>query len=372
MRCYKFFLYTFLVCDIIVMALYLWLMIFGNSVAPTTNYKPQTTHSASSPQLPTQIVSQAPKKQYQRLIDGVMVNKELVNQPLFAVLLDNLVEPSGLDKASVVYETLVEGGITRFMALFPISNYQLSAPSSSEPTLPPTSYKLQATSSPFAIGSVRSVRPYFVDWAQEVGATLVYVGGSDEALSKIETRDIKSLNEFYKGEYFYRDQNHNAPHHIFTSTDLLATFLRNSQSTMSMQAERGNPENDLEPWQFVDHSTTTDSVLKDIASFTVPFARTNIVEWMYDKTTGDYTRHPYSYIKAKNVVVQYTNISVIDDVGRLKIKTKGVGKAKIFLDGRQINGKWIKLKTGRTKFYDQSGNEIKFNRGVTWIEVVKS
>jgi len=45
----------------------------------------------------------------------------------------------------------------------------------------------------------------------------------------------------------------------------------------------------------------------------------------------------------------------------------------VFLDGKAIKGKWQKLtESARTKFFDETGAEINFNRGATWVEVVPS
>jgi len=78
-----------------------------------------------------------------------------------------------------------------------------------------------------------------------------------------------------------------------------------------------------------------------------------------------------SGVKAKNIVVQFVKMAVVDSVGRKKVETIGSGEAIIFQDGIKIEGEWRKEKRGaRTKFYDKNGQEIKFNPGVTWIEVV--
>jgi hypothetical protein len=48
--------------------------------------------------------------------------------------------------------------------------------------------------------------------------------------------------------------------------------------------------------------------------------------------------------------------------------TKGTGKASIFMDGKQIDGTWKKAdRESRTKLFDSSGSEIKFNKGNTWF-----
>jgi len=70
--------------------------------------------------------------------------------------------PSGLSKADVVYEAIAEGGITRFLTVF----------------------YCDASAEDVRIGPVRSVRVYFIDWAQEYGLPLfVHSGGANNICS---------------------------------------------------------------------------------------------------------------------------------------------------------------------------------------------
>ncbi|OGB76296.1 hypothetical protein A2476_03145 [candidate division CPR3 bacterium RIFOXYC2_FULL_35_7] len=49
----------------------------------------------------------------------------------------------------------------------------------------------------------------------------------------------------------------------------------------------------------------------------------------------------------------------------------GEGDAYIFRDGEVIKVKWKKSeRVSRTIYYDESGTEIEFNRGRTWISVL--
>ena len=77
-----------------------------------------------------------------------MVTSDLANRHPLAIMIENHPQARpqiGLTSASIVYETLAEGGITRFMGIF-------------GPTLPTT------------VGPVRSARTYYVDWAEEYNA----------------------------------------------------------------------------------------------------------------------------------------------------------------------------------------------------------
>ena len=55
------------------------------------------------------------------------------------------------------------------------------------------------------IGPIRSARPYFLDWAKEYDSLFVHCGGSPEALALIAKSDVLDINEFYNGNYFWRD-----------------------------------------------------------------------------------------------------------------------------------------------------------------------
>lgn len=78
---------------------------------------------------------------------------------------------SGLSEADIVYETMAEAGIPRFLAVF----YE---------------------NSPEVIGPVRSVRPYFLDISKEHDLPFAHCGGSAEALATISSDEsLNSINE---------------------------------------------------------------------------------------------------------------------------------------------------------------------------------
>jgi hypothetical protein len=53
------------------------------------------------------------------------------------------------------------------------------------------------------------------------------------------------------------------------------------------------------------------------------------------------------------------------------MKTVGSDKAKVFVEGKEIDGTWEKTdRTARTIFYDDQGQEIAFVPGQFWVEIV--
>lgn len=281
-------------------------------------------------------------------IDGRCYTGE---EPLvYAVMIDNQQDArptSGLSQASLVYEAIAEAPITRFLAVFSLDK------------------KIAE------IGPVRSVRPYYVNWAQEFNCSLLHVGGSPEALSLISKSYDFDLNQFNKGQYFWRDAKKSSPHNVYTSSDLVNRAI----TDRSWQVGRY-----FDSWLFKNDQPVQADAVKDI---TVSYANSDfLVEWKYDATKNDYLRYEAgrihvdqdgTEIRAKNVAVMYVTSSVIDSVGRRKTQTTGTGNAVVFQDGNAITGTWQRQDlNSRTRFFDANGTEISFNHGMTWIEVVPS
>lgn len=294
---------------------------------------------------------QEPELKFYRLLDGIGVaTEEEANPPVFAVQIENMIDArplSGISRANLVYETLAEGGITRLMAFYAAGN------------------------SAEEIGPVRSARLYFMDWAEEYGALYAHSGGSPEALAAMPKYDILDLNEFSNGQYFWRSKTRYAPHNLYTSVENL---------NKAFTAKEGETKKDFDAWQFKDE-VELDGRPSEERRIKINFStKTYEAGWQYDRDSNDYLRYEAgsiqqdrdgSEVRAKNVVVQFAKITSIDAIDRKKIGTVGGGEAIVFQDGLRIDGTWEKgEKGGRTKFYDSSGVQIKFNPGVTWVEVV--
>jgi len=289
-----------------------------------------------------------------RRIDGVLVQEDELNLYPTAIIVENLTAARpqyGLDKAQLVYEALAEGGITRFLAIYACGH----------------------TTEVPQIGPVRSARPYYIDWVEELGAMFVHIGGSPQALTEINKRGIFDLNQFFNSQYFWTDKSLKTAieHTKFTSLDKLAFALRDKKKL------------DVKPvydiWQFKSDKAQ-DSRPSDVKPVTIDFSSFNYkVEYKYDREANDYARfqagQPHlmksgDAIRAKNVLVAYTKTTLADKE-RLAMETVGEGEALIFRDGEAIKGKWKKLSAkDRLKFYDSEGLEVKLNAGTSWVEIV--
>ena len=280
-------------------------------------------------------------------LTGVCVENAAAKTPaLVAVMIENHPEArpqAGLAEAEVVYEAMVEGNYTRFLAIYP--------------------YDKVVTK----VGPVRSARPYYLDWLEEYGNPLyMHVGGSPDALTLIAQRKIWDVNEFFFGNSFWRATNRYAPHNTYTNTERWQKLI--GQETV----------NKFIPWTFT--TSTPTCVSRCVQTVEIPYLRPDFVAiWKFNSSTNNYERWqgnmPHktesSTIHADTIVIMEAPIKVLDDVGRLEMKTIGSCPVIVIMAGQKISGTWQKSAlTERTNFYDQAGQEINFKPGKIWVQVV--
>lgn len=282
-----------------------------------------------------------------RLLDGVLVAPENERTRTVGVLIDGMVDgrPTvGLARAPLVWELPVEGGITRFLAIYPFDAL------------------------PEKVGPIRSLRPYVLDFASEVGALLLHVGGSPEALIRARTFPLPRLNQFFDDRFFWRSTDRHAPHNVFTSKYLVTSAI--TERTYARESV-------FTPWRYRDDSIEGFKTNGDglrIAYSTLPYT----VEWRwngvrYERSVGGlrHTDEDGTAIDAENILVQFTAIEILDEIGRRRITLDGEGKALVFTLGSTHEAMWKKRAGDRTRFYATlTGEEIALTRGTTWIEIV--
>jgi hypothetical protein len=289
-----------------------------------------------------------------RKINGEEIKLE-ANKNLYpvAIMIENAADSwplSGLDKADLVIEAITEASITRFVAIY-ANDKDIEK-----------------------IGPVRSARPYYLDWIEPFEPIYMHVGGSPDALRLLVSGqyDLVNLDQFLNNQYYWRDNKWRyAPHNVYTSSELIEQVLAHK--------ELQEPA-DYQMWQYKKDKDLDDrpEQVKDITVlYTNDYYR---VDWQYNREENNYIRYQYNdiqqmtdgeWIKAKNIIVQVNEMVVLDNVGRKRITTIGEGKAWVFRDGEIIEGKWIKeVKDERTIYYDNNNNEIIFNGGLTWIQVI--
>jgi hypothetical protein len=291
----------------------------------------------------------SPPPVYTCPIDGLRTSVEASKRRPLAIMVENHVKArpqSGLSQACLVYETVAEGGITRFMAIYVHEDAEI-------------------------VGPVRSARDYFVSLARQYDALYAHAGGSPGGYKAIKMLGLADLDQFSNTAAYWRTKRRRAPHNLYTST----ARLRRQAALRNYALET--------VYEAIGHKKEAPAGERPAKfSLEINFSRFSYrVKWVYDPNSNSYTRYiagkpdidaaTKQLIKAKNIVVQYTSINVIDRAGRVHLDLLGEGKAIIFQDGRVIPARWQRLTFSElTRFYNTEGQEIKFNPGQTWIEIV--
>lgn len=287
--------------------------------------------------------SEPPKKYYSQ-ITGNETSEELSNRPILGVMIENSEEARpqvGLDDAGIVFETVTEGGITRYMAM-----YQETMPAE--------------------LGPVRSVRPPFVNWITGFDSSIAHVGGSEPALALIDELNTKSLNEFKYPEPYYRVPSRAAPHNMFAKTDA----LRDLQKQLGIKKS-----------EFLEIPRSSDTpnatpVAKDISlEFSQPLFS---VSFRYDPATNSYQRFlagtaHIDQATKKQITVKNVVVLKLQGSDSNSLKAIGSGEALVFKDGNVTKAKWQQTSANeRIKIVDETNNQIPLNRGDTWFSAIPS
>lgn len=285
-------------------------------------------------------------------LNGVAVSgPEFEQEPVVAVMIDNhaAARPqAGVARASLVYEVPVEGGFTRYIAVYP-----LTAPTSS-----------------LIIGPVRSARPYAVEIGTELSAMYAHVGGSNEALEVVGKIGTWDFNEYSRGQYFHRSDDRDAPHNVLTDTAQLRAGYDRYFGARTVA--RGS-------WKWNDAPIATGTIANTVV---IDWAeRGNEVTWEYSSVSSTYRRMRGTIahvdadgtpVEANTIIVQRVTSKVLDAEGRLRVDLVGTGTGDLFRDGRRIPLTWSKKSsTERTQWLDATtGEPVALRSGVVWIEVV--
>lgn len=314
------------------------------------NYK---SHPASNYASATATKTATPQPKTICLLDGQAYDKDKATRHSLAVSVENHPDArpqSGLDKASIVYEALTEGGITRFLAIY-------------------------GPNDAAEIGPIRSARLFFMDWVKEYDAFFAHDGGNEDALANISKYQIKNLQR--DTTHFHKDakgRNVATEHTLYSSTDDLYSFAKSlgyDTSTSTYTSLKFKADGPADPaGKGAEINFSSDSYK---------------VNWTFDPTNNKYLRSlagaPHKdrvtgeQLSAKNVIIQTVD-RTFQPTGsygsqNYVFHSIGSGSASVLEDGKVIKGTWKKASLeSRTIFYDETGAEIQFNPGNTWYEIV--
>jgi Protein of unknown function (DUF3048) N-terminal domain/Protein of unknown function (DUF3048) C-terminal domain len=272
-------------------------------------------------------------------------------RPALAVKVDNYsaARPqSGLDHADIVFEEPVEGGITRYVAVFQCQ----------EATL---------------VGPIRSARNIDIGILGEFGhPLLVNVGGIGPVISNIEASPIIENDLRVDSSVVQNIPGRVAPYDTYASTAAL----------WGLQPSQMTP-----PAPVFTYGAAV-PVGRPATTISIPFSSSSDVTWNYDATTKQYLRFYGSMPdmlsdgvqnSAANVIVQFVQITygpwLENDLGGLEVQANlyqdAGGQAEIFRNGVEVTGTWQRDALGQaTEFMSSSGVAIALQPGRTWVELV--
>ncbi|HMR72633.1 MAG TPA: DUF3048 domain-containing protein [Candidatus Saccharibacteria bacterium] len=293
-------------------------------------------------------ITRTPAVKYYSPLTGVEVADEAATKKaVIAVMIENSPDArpqSGLVDAEIVFEAVAEGGITRFIALYQTAN-------------------------PDLIGPVRSLRPYYADWAASFDPSVAHVGGSPEALTMIRSGNYGvDIDQFFNAGGYWRANDRYAPHNVYTSMEKLRELSTGKGKTSSNAVF--SPRID---------GKKVDAPNASSISIPISSALFNVT-YDYDSATNAYARklggaahtdREKGQIAPKVVIVLKTAISLAADGSHQNITTTGNGQAYVFQNGTVTDATWTKASAKeRLIFKDTEGKEIQLVRGQTWITTV--
>lgn len=261
---------------------------------------------------------------------------------------------AGLDKSYINYEIIAEGGITRIMALF------------------------KDQKDVEKIGSVRSSRPYFLDYALENDAIYIHWGGSTDAYNDISDLDIDHIDGIrYEGTYFFRDRSLDKAyeHTGFTSMSKISEGI----SDLDIRTTTNKKNLFSYSVDVIDFSSNENSIKAD--KVIIPYSNYHTTSYEYDETNKVYLRYmsdtPHVdaitgvQYTAKNIITYKVHNYSYDSYGRQVLENIGEGEGYYITNGYAIPILWKKeSRSSQTKYYYKDTNEeIKLNDGNTWIQI---
>ena len=296
-----------------------------------------------------EVVPNEPEEKTLQIVDtnstsrpyAVMINNINVARPL----------QSGLQDAYIIYEIIVEGGITRYMALFLDQDTE-------------------------RIGSIRSARHYFLDYALENDAIYVHHGQSPQAQSDFSRLDVDRI-VVDNSKTGWRDNTLNVAteHRLFTSIEKLNSGLGNVRTERDNDLLLNYSIDELELSSYVGAIPANNVTIKYSGYIT------NTYE--YDSESGVYkrfvngeehtdyvTKEQYTF---KNIITYQVDNYTLNDgenKGRQDIENIGEGTGYYISGGYAVPITWEKSsRSSQTKYYLESGEELVVNDGNTFIQI---
>ncbi len=332
-----------------------------STAAPTTA---PTTEATTEPTTePTTVPTTEPVLNYRHPITGEPMAEPLTVRPV-AISTNNYkaAQPVlGISHADIIYEHITEGlgSETRMLAVYTNLNFDDK------------------------LGTVRSARTYSVSLAANFNAIFVHCGGSSMGLDKISSMKYPSFDQYYNGNYFYRDSGRKAAgyaseHTLVTEGNKLLSGLNTKKWDLTI------PEDTYYGFDFTDKADLNGS---DATNITIQYYNKNgkLTVMSYDKTDGMYYGTQSWYKKQaavadgntndlvpfKNVLILKTKVTHAADGSHVYMNLTGSGDGFLARDGQYVAIKWHRASEQEPFTYTLAdGTPVTFGIGKTFVSVL--
>ncbi len=282
-----------------------------------------------------------------------IVDEDSKTRPIAVMINNNHVAwpHAGLNDAYLTYEILAEGGITRLMALFKDKNTE-------------------------KIGSVRSARPYYLDYALENDAIYVHYGWSDQAKRDISSLDVDNINGLTASSVFWRDKSLNkaTEHTVFTSIEKINEYAKEKgydrDTNKDLLLNYSVDEIDLSKREDAIKADTVFMKYSYYTNTSYEYDSENKVYKRFMSGTSHEDAVTHDQYTVKNIIITPIATHTYDSYGRLELDDIGSGEGYFITDGYAIPITWSKAsRSSQTVYKNMDGEEIKVNDGNTYIQI---
>lgn len=260
---------------------------------------------------------------------------------------------AGLSDAYMVYEIMVEGGITRMMALY-TQDFDEEK-----------------------IGAIRSSRHNYLDYVLENDAIYIHWGGSPKAYEDLNSLKITHIDGItYGNKYFVTDKTlkRAIEHTRFTSTELIKKGIEDLK--LKTTTDKGyllNYTSDEVKLNEKAGSVAANNITLKYSKYQTVSYEYNSEEKVYyrsmsgEKHTDLVTGEQYHF---KNIIAYSVKYNTIDDYGRQDLENIGEGEGVYITNGYSIPIKWTKKdRSSKTVYTYLDGTEIDVSDGNTFIQI---
>lgn len=290
-----------------------------------------------------------------------IIDEESKSRP-YAIIINNLPSAmkvqAGLDQAYMIYEFPIEGGYSRSLALF----------------------KDKTTNK---IGTVRSARQNYIDYALENDAIFVHWGTNHPAADVIKETKVNNIDANSSSKPFFRDNPEKlaTEHTGYTSLEKLIDYATNTKKYRLTTDVKSPLKYTTD---VVDLSKANDA--KEAKTVELNYSGSYKLKYVYDENTGRYQRYYNNKehkdyfngnkFDTKNIIITLIGTGKVsgytDTAGTnyTDLYNIGNGSGYYITNGYAREIKWSKeSRSAQTKYTYTDGTEVNVNDGNTYINL---